>query len=225
MYKDYLKRFFDFVVSFFLLLILFPLFLLLTIVGVVFMRGNPFFVQRRIGKGEHVFKLIKFRSMDNRKDENGNLLSEEIRLNKYGSFLRKTSLDEIPELFNIFIGDMSLIGPRPLLPEYLPYYTLEERHRHDVRPGLSGLAQVNGRSFLSWEKIFKYDIDYVNNVTFLNDCNIIIKTIRVVLLRKDITDFSKTNESKDGQLSCVEGGKERLMHQPLNIERMKKCAL
>ena len=151
MYRNVIKRALDFLLSLMALVILSPLFLILILVGCVEMKGNPFFSQKRPGKNEKIFSLIKFRSMTNEKDKNGALLPNEIRLNKYGRLLRKTSLDELPELINILIGDMSIVGPRPLLPEYIPYYTEEERHRHDVRPGLTGYAQAHGRNSVSWE--------------------------------------------------------------------------
>ena len=169
------------------------LLIILIITGSIAMGGNPFFTQLRPGKiqkktgKERIFKLIKFRTMSNKRDSEGNLLPDEQRLNKYGKFLRKTSLDELPELINSLIGDMSIVGPRPLLVEYLPYYTPEERHRHDIRPGLTGLAQVNGRNAISWEKRFKYDVKYVDNITFIGDCKIIFKTIGKVFMREGIT--------------------------------------
>ena len=154
------------------------------VLGLLFMRGNPFFVQKRVGMNDKVFSMLKFRTMDNRKDGAGVLLPDEVRLNKYGRFLRSTSLDELPELFNILIGDMSIIGPRPLLVRYLPYYTDRERKRHSVRPGLTGLAQVKGRNDVSWSERFKWDINYIENITFLNDIRIIIDTIKIVLKRE-----------------------------------------
>lgn len=163
-YEKYFKRLLDIVCSLAAIIVFSWLYIILIILGAIFMRGNPFFTQERPGKDEKIFKLIKFRSMDNRKDKNGNLLPDEVRLNKYGQFLRKTSLDELPEAFNILKGDMSIIGPRPLLVSYLPWYTEEEKQRHDVRPGLSGLAQVNGRNSVTWEEKFsciagkKYDV-------------------------------------------------------------------
>ena len=150
------------------------------------MRGNPFFTQERPGKNEKIFKLIKFRSMDNRKDKDGNLLPDDIRLNKYGRLLRKTSLDELPEAFNILKGDMSVIGPRPLLVEYLPRYNAEQHRRHEVRPGLSGYAQVNGRNAISWEQKFEYDVEYVEKESFLLDLKIIFLTVGKVLHRSGI---------------------------------------
>jgi lipopolysaccharide/colanic/teichoic acid biosynthesis glycosyltransferase len=155
--------------------------------GLVIMHGNPFFTQQRPGKNEKIFKLIKFRTMNNKKDKEGNLLPDEVRLTKYGKFLRSTSLDELPELFNILKGDMSIVGPRPLLVKYLPYYTEEERHRHDAVPGLTGLAQVNGRNTLSWEDKFALDLKYVSDITFLRDIKIILKTVGKVFKREGIS--------------------------------------
>ena len=192
MYARYFKRPMDFVLSLLAIIVLSPVLLVLTVVGVVIMGGNPFFVQPRPGKKdkngqEKIFKLIKFRSMNNRKDKSGNLLPDEQRLTGYGKFIRSTSLDELPELFNILKGDMSIVGPRPLLVKYIPLYTERQRHRHDVRPGLTGLAQVHGRNALSWEDKFEYDLRYVENVTFINDVKIFLDTVRVVLKRDGIS--------------------------------------
>lgn len=159
-YEKFIKRPFDFCCGLIAVIVFSWVYLILIILGSIFMRGNPFFTQERPGLNEKVFKLIKFRTMDNRKDKNGELLPDEIRLNKYGRFLRKTSLDELPEAFNIIKGDMSVIGPRPLLVKYLPYYSEEQHHRHDVRPGLSGYAQVNGRNTVNWDDKFKMDVEY-----------------------------------------------------------------
>lgn len=187
MYAKYIKRILDFVLSLCALIVLSPLLLILIILGAIFMGGNPFFTQQRPGKDEKIFKLIKFRTMDNRKDKNGNLLPDDVRLNKYGRILRSTSLDELPELINILKGDMSIIGPRPLLVEYLPWYTETEKHRHDVRPGLTGWAQINGRNAIdSWEQRFKYDLDYINNISFIFDVKIVFMTVAKVLKRSDI---------------------------------------
>lgn len=191
MYAKFFKRLIDFTLSLIALIVLFPLLLVLTIVGAIAMKGNPFFVQPRPGKKgkdgkEKIFKLIKFRTMSNAKDKDGNLLPDEVRLNKYGRFLRSTSLDELPELLNIVAGDLAVCGPRPLAVQYLPYFTDEERERHSVRPGLTGLAQVNGRNSLSWEEKFEYDLEYVKKITFVNDIKIICKTIRTVLVRENI---------------------------------------
>ncbi len=184
-YEKYFKRPLDFCCALAAILVFSWLYLILIILGTIFMRGNPFFTQERPGKNEKIFKLIKFRSMDNRRDKDGNLLPDDIRLNKYGRLLRKTSLDELPEAFNILKGDMSVIGPRPLLVSYLPYYTEKEHHRHDVRPGLSGWAQVNGRTVCGWDKKLAYDLEYVDHVTFLFDMKVILKSVKVFLNHKD----------------------------------------
>ena len=165
MYKNIFKRFFDFFLSLAALIVLAPVFLVLIILGWKHMKGNPFFTQERPGKDGKIFKLIKFRSMSGEKDKDGNYLPDDVRLNSYGKKLRASSLDELPELINILKGDMAIVGPRPLLVQYLPLYNEEQRHRHDVRPGLTGLAQVNGRNLLSWADKFKYESEYVNNIT------------------------------------------------------------
>ncbi len=187
MYKMYFKRLLDFSLSLCALIVLSPLLVVLTVVGAFAMGGNPFFTQERPGKNERIFKLIKFRTMNNKKDRNGNLLPDEKRLTAYGKFLRSTSLDELPELFNILIGDMSIVGPRPLLVKYLPRYNKEQHRRHKVRPGLTGLAQVKGRNALTWEQKFKYDVRYVDHITFIGDLNIILDTIRIVIHREGIS--------------------------------------
>lgn len=184
-YEKYFKRPLDLICSLFGFIVFSWLYLLLMILGTIFMGGNPFFVQPRPGKDGKIFNLIKFRTMDNRKDEKGELLSDEIRLNKYGRLLRRTSLDEIPEIFNIIIGDMSLIGPRPLLVQYLPLYSEEQRHRHDVRPGLSGLAQVNGRNSITWTQKFQYDCEYVKRITFLGDLKILWMTVEKAIFQQE----------------------------------------
>ncbi len=191
MYAKFFKRFMDFWLSMLALIVFSPLLLVLTVIGAIAMRGNPYFVQKRPGKKrkngeERIFSLIKFRTMSNKRDENGNLLPDEIRLNGYGKFLRKTSLDELPELVNILIGDMSFIGPRPLMERYLLFYTEEERQRHAVRPGLTGLAQVHGRNSLSWENRFALDLYYIKHITLLGDIKIFIDTIKIVLKREGI---------------------------------------
>lgn len=187
MYKNYLKRVMDFVLSLLAIIVLSPV-LLVVAVLVRTKLGSPIlFTQERPGKDEKIFKLYKFRTMTDEKDENGNLLPDEVRLTKFGKMLRSTSLDELPELFNILKGDMSIVGPRPLLVRYLPRYNAEQRRRHEVRPGLSGLAQVNGRNAISWEDKFKYDVEYVDNVTFLGDWKIIFQTAWNVLKRDGIS--------------------------------------
>ena len=187
MYAKHFKRWIDFIISFCALVILSPVLLLLIVLGFVFMRGNPFFVQERPGKNEKIFKLIKFRTMDNRKDKNGNLLPDEIRLNRYGRFLRSSSLDELPELINILKGDMAVIGPRPLLVRYLDRYNEEQHHRHDVRPGLTGYAQAHGRNSVSWEDKFAMDVWYTKHITFAGDVRIIWDTVMTVLKKEGIS--------------------------------------
>ncbi len=186
MYAKCFKRIIDFVLSLCALIALSPLLLCLIILGAYKMKGNPFFTQERPGWYEKIFKLIKFRTMSNEKDRDGKLLPDEVRLNRYGRFIRSTSLDELPELINILKGDMAIIGPRPLAKSYLKYYSEEEHHRHDVRPGLSGLAQVNGRNGLSWEDRFKYDLEYVNSVSLSLDTKIVFQTIQKVIRREGI---------------------------------------
>lgn len=199
MYASFFKRFCDFILSLFALILLAPALLLLTLFGTIIMGGNPFFVQERPGKDEKVFKLIKFRSMDNRKDKDGKLLPDELRLNRYGKFLRLSSLDELPELINILKGDMSIIGPRPLLVRYLELYNEEQHHRHDVRPGLTGYAQANGRNLLSWEDKFAMDVWYTQNVTFFLDIKIFIDTICIVFKREGVnSETSSTMEEFKG---------------------------
>ncbi|MBS5592670.1 MAG: sugar transferase [Catenibacterium sp.] len=190
MYAKCFKRIIDFTLSLLGLIILSPILLVLIVLGTLFMRGNPFFTQERPGKDEKIFKLIKFRTMDNRKDKNGNLLPDEIRLNKYGRFLRASSLDELPELVNILKGDMSIIGPRPLLVAYLPRYNEFQHHRHDVRPGLTGYAQAHGRNAVSWEDKFAMDVWYTEHITFIEDVKIIFETINTVLKREGISSES-----------------------------------
>ena len=204
MYARYFKRVLDFVLSLCAVIILSPILLLLILLGAIFMRGNPFFCQDRPGKDERIFKLIKFRSMDNRKDKNCDLLPEEVRLNKYGKFLRASSLDELPELFNIIKGDMSIIGPRPLLVRYLDRYNEEQHHRHDVRPGLTGYAQAHGRNAVSWEDKFAMDVWYTKNITFAGDIKIIWDTVMTVLKREGISsETSSTMEEFMGTPSGV----------------------
>ncbi len=186
-YDKYIKRIIDICLSFITIIVLSPVYIVVALVGCYKMKGNPFFFQDRPGKKGKIFKLVKFRSMSNEKDKNGNLLPDSMRLTKYGKLLRKTSIDELPELFNILKGDMSIVGPRPLAVEYLPYYNEEEKRRHDVRPGLTGLAQVNGRNAVNWPERFAYDIEYINNVSLGLDIKIIFKTIAIVLRRKDIS--------------------------------------
>lgn len=187
MIYKYIKRILDIISSLFAIIILSPLLGVLTVIGAFEMKGNPFFAQERPGKDEKIFKLIKFRTMTNAKDKDGNLLSDADRLTKYGKFLRNTSLDELPELFNILKGDMSVIGPRPLLVQYLPRYNEYQHRRHEVKPGLSGWAQVNGRNAISWEEKFEFDVEYVDNYSLSMDIKILFMTILNVLKRDGIS--------------------------------------
>lgn len=188
MYKKFFKRFFDIILSLIAIIILSPVYLIISVLVLIFMGWPIFFKQPRPGKNEKIFNMYKFRTMTNKKDKDGNLLPDEQRLNGFGKFLRKTSLDELPEIFCILNSSMSFIGPRPLLVEYLPYYTKEEHHRHDVRPGLTGWAQANGRNLVDWDQRFKYDLEYVNNLTLMMDVKVIFKTIKIVLKREGIND-------------------------------------
>ena len=187
-YEKYIKRCLDFILSLIAIILLSPIFLILIILGTIFMKGNPFFVQKRPGKNEKIFKLIKFRTMSNAKDKNGKLLPDEKRLNKYGKFLRSTSLDELPELFNILIGNMAIVGPRPQLVRDMVFMSKEHRKRHNVRPGLTGLAQVSGRNALKWDNKLDTDLIYIENITFANDVKIIFKTISTVFKKEGITE-------------------------------------
>jgi len=203
-YERWVKRPLDFVLSFLALIVLSPI-ILITAVFVRVKLGSPvLFTQDRPGLHEKIFKLYKFRTMTDKRNKNGDLLPDAERLTKFGAALRSTSLDELPELFNIAKGDMSIIGPRPLLVQYLPYYTETEKHRHDVRPGLSGLAQVNGRNLVKWDQRLAYDIEYVNRITFLGDVKIILQTIKKVFTREDIAVDTDTVET---YLDKERGGK------------------
>ena len=204
MYEKYLKRALDFIVALISLIILSPILLILSIVGAIVLRGNPFFIQPRPGKKgkdgkEEIFSLIKFRSMSNARGDDGELLPDELRLGRYGKFLRSTSLDELPSLINILKGDLSLCGPRPQLVRDMVFMTDEQRRRHDVRPGLTGLAQINGRNNITWEKKFEYDLQYINDgITFFGDLKIMLRTILKVLKRSDI--------NRDGTVSDMDFG-------------------
>ena len=186
MYKIIFKPFFDFLISLTILLAISPLFLIITIVLMLYYKGNPFFTQERPGKNEKIFNIMKFRTMTDKTDRGGKLLPDADRLTNFGNFLRKTSLDEIPQLLNIIKGQMSLIGPRPLRVRYLPYYTEKEQLRHTIRPGITGLAQISGRNFLPWDDRLKKDIEYVEKLSFRLDAFIFIKTISKVLSSKDV---------------------------------------
>ena len=187
MYRKYIKRLLDIIISLCGIIVLSPIYLILGILVKRKLGAPVIFKQERPGKNEKIFHLYKFRSMTDEKDAEGNLLPDEVRLTSFGKKLRSTSLDELPELFNILKGDMSLIGPRPLLVRYLPRYNEFQRHRHDVRPGLTGLAQVNGRNAITWEKKFEYDVEYVNKLSFVLDARIFMDTVRAVLKREGIS--------------------------------------
>ena len=186
-YSKYIKRLLDILISLTFIVLFSWLYLILVILVRIKLGSPVLFCQERPGYNEKIFKLYKFRTMTDKRDEKGNLLPDSERLTRFGSMLRSTSLDELPEMFNILKGDMSLIGPRPLLVEYLPYYTEEERLRHSVRPGLTGLAQVSGRNYLAWDKRLAKDVEYVNHISFIMDVRIIIKTIKVVFKKEDVS--------------------------------------
>ena len=210
LYRPFFKRFYDFTLSLVAIIVLSPLLLVLTIVGAIAMGGNPFFVQLRPGKKdkngkEKIFKLIKFRTMNNKKDADGNLLPDEKRLTRYGKFLRSTSLDELGELLNILKGDMSIVGPRPLLVRDMAFMTEEQRNRHCVRPGLTGLAQVNGRNTISWENKFAFDEEYVKKITLWKDLKIIFKTVGKVFSRSDVVREGTVSDMDFGDWLLCEG--------------------
>lgn len=185
-YKKYIKRPMDFVLSFIAIILLLPVFLIIALMVKIKLGSPVIFKQERPGLNEKIFTLYKFRTMTNERDKNGELLPDGERLTKFGRFLRSTSLDELPELFNILKGDMSIVGPRPLLVQYLPLYNEQQRRRHEVRPGLTGLAQVNGRNAISWKQKFQLDVEYIDNISFIGDWRIIILTIKKVLMRNGI---------------------------------------
>ncbi len=224
MYAKFLKRFFDFVLSLMTIILLSPVFLILIVIGAVAMGGNPFFVQLRPGrKGkngkERIFKMLKFRSMDNRKDADGNLLPDSVRLNKYGRILRAASLDELPELFNILVGDMSIVGPRPQLVRDMTFMTPEQRRRHNVRPGLTGLAQVNGRNNITWEQKFRYDLQYIDSgITLWGDVKIILQTVGKVLKRSDTVREGTVSDIDFGDWLLQEGQVDAEVYQEKQAE-------
>lgn len=212
MYAKFFKRFFDFILSLTAILVLSPILLILMLIGALAMRGNPFFTQLRPGRicrktgKEKIFKLVKFRTMSNARDKEGRLLPDSVRLNGYGRFLRSTSLDELPELFNILAGHMSIVGPRPQLVRDMVFMTEEQRRRHAVRPGLTGLAQVNGRNNITWEQKFAYDLAYVEGgVTLLSDVGIIWKTVGKVLSRSDTVREGTDSDMDFGDWLMQEG--------------------
>ena len=215
MYAKWLKRLLDFLLSFMALLVLWPVLVVLMILGAIKMKGNPFFTQLRPGKDEKIFKLIKFRSMTCEKDGKGNLLPDEQRLTRYGKILRSTSLDELPELINILKGDMSIVGPRPQLVRDMVFMTPQERRRHSVRPGLTGLAQVNGRNNITWEQKFAFDLQYIDSgITFLGDVRIILQTVLKVFKREDIV--------RDGTVSDLDLGDWLLQTGKISPETYEK---
>ena len=213
-YAKYVKRILDIILSGMALIVLSPIFVVLIIVGVVMMKGNPFFTQLRPGKDEKIFKLVKFCSMTNAKDKDGNLLPDDKRLTKYGKILRSTSLDELPELWNILKGDMSIVGPRPQLVRDMVFMSSEQRKRHSVRQGLTGLAQVNGRNNMSWEKKMQYDLQYIENITFWNDVKIVLKTVIKVFMRSDVV--------REGTASDVDLGEWLLQNDVISKEEYNK---
>lgn len=192
MYRNFLKRWMDCTLALIAFIIAFPFFILLSILLFIFNRGTPFFTQPRPGKDERIFSIIKFKTMNDRKDGRGNLLPDADRLTPFGKLVRKTSLDEIPQLLNVIKGDMSLIGPRPLLVQYLPLYNEFQRKRHSVRPGITGWAQVNGRNAISWEQKFEYDVWYVNHISFLLDLKILWLTVKKILKSEGINQQGHT---------------------------------
>lgn len=218
-YEQFFKRPLDAFLSTGALIVLSPV-LLVTAIVVRLKLGSPvLFTQDRPGKNGKIFKLVKFRTMTDARNDQGNLLPDEDRLPKFGEHLRDTSLDELPELINIVKGDMSIIGPRPLLTRYLPYYTEKEMHRHDVRPGLTGLAQVEGRNFLSWEKRFQYDLKYCSNVSLKNDIKIAWMSVKVVLSHEGVSDRSQIFDGEDGHRYIRIGNKVERYPEPLDVER------
>ena len=224
MYAKFFKRLFDFTLSFTALIVLFPLLLILTIVGAIAMKGNPFFVQPRPGKKgqdgkEKIFKLIKFRTMSKARDKDGNLLPDEQRLGKYGAWLRSTSLDELPELANIVAGHLGICGPRPFLVRDCVFMTEEQRRRHDVRPGLTGLAQVNGRNNITWEQKIEYDLQYIDEgITFIGDMKIIFQTVGTVLKRSDIARDGTVSDMDFGDWLLMEGKVDQVTYDTKQAE-------
>ena len=216
MYIRFFKRFLDLVLSLIAFIVLLPILLVFAVIGAIVMKGNPFFVQPRPGKKdkagkEKIFKLIKFRTMSNTKDENGNLLPDEARLGRYGMWLRSTSIDELPSLVNIIKGDLSIVGPRPQLVRDMVFMTDEQRRRHDVRAGLTGLAYVNGRNSITWEKKFEYDLQYIDSgITFVEDVKIVFRTVGEVLKRSDVV--------REGTVSDIDFGDWLMMNGKIDRE-------
>lgn len=211
MYRKYLKRVFDIFCALAALAVFWWLYIIVAVLVRINLGSPVIFKQPRPGKDERIFNLYKFKTMTDERDENGNLLPDEERLTTFGKILRKTSLDELPEAFNILKGDMSVVGPRPLLACYLSRYNERQRHRHDVRPGLSGLAQINGRNALSWEEKFEYDIKYIENITFLGDIKIILQTVKSALMREGISSETSVTMEEFMGSELLSGSKgERL---------------
>ena len=219
-YENYLKRVMDFILSLIVIIIFSPLLVILSLIGLIAMKGNPFFSQPRPGKidkktgNEKIFKLIKFRTMSNEKDKDGNLLPDNVRLNSYGKFLRSTSLDELPSLINILNGDLSIVGPRPQLVRDMVFMNPVQRERHSVRPGLTGLAQVNGRNNSTWEQKFEYDLIYIKDISFIGDIKIILQTIGKVLKRSDVV--------REGTVSDMDFGDWLLQKNEVTYEEYSK---
>lgn len=220
-YKQCFKRFYDIFLSFLAISVLSPVLLVLIILGAIKMKGNPFFTQLRPGKNGKIFKLIKFRTMTNEKDENGNLLPDEKRLTKYGKFLRSTSLDELPELLNIFIGNMSIVGPRPQLVRDMVFMTDEQNERHTVKPGLTGLAQCSGRNNMSWEKKFEYDLKYIQKISLFGDIGIIFKTAFKVFKRDGITEEGEATATDLGDYLLSKGNVTKEEYDKLQSEALE----
>jgi len=220
-YRQYIKRPIDLILSLVALIVLSPLLLVIALLVRIKLGSPIIFKQKRPGKDERIFTLYKFRTMTDRRDEDGNLLPDNLRATRFGNMLRKTSLDELPQLFNILKGDMSIVGPRPLMVEYLPYYSEEEKRRHDVRPGLTGLAQVCGRSYLSWEEKFRLDNEYVRNCSFALDCKIVWKTVLQVLGRRNVANVEGIRTDENGTYICHEGR----VFRRLDVERRDKSCM
>lgn len=221
MYAKFFKRMIDFVLSLCALIVLSPVLMVLTIVGAIKMKGNPFFTQLRPGEDEKIFKLIKFRSMTCETDENGKLLPDEQRLTRYGEILRSTSLDELPELLNILIGDMSIVGPRPQLVRDMVFMTDEQRKRHSVRPGLTGLAQASGRNAMTWERKLQYDLEYIEKITLWGDIKIILMTVKAVFAREGITEEGMATAADLGDYLLSEGRVSQEEYDEKQVEAKK----
>ena len=191
MYKNFFKRFFDFFIALIGFIILFPVFITITVALYFANQGKPFFFQERPGQFKKPFYIIKFKTMTDEKDAEGNLLTDNLRITKFGGWVRKLSIDELPQLINVLKGEMSLVGPRPLLFKYMPLYTAEQLRRHEVRPGITGWAQVNGRNSISWTQKFALDVEYVDKVSFLMDCKILLLTVKKVLIREGINQSAE----------------------------------